>query len=176
MKTLITGGAAGADTYFGNLSFSYMWKTYTIRHYDYEHSKHKDKIEQDYLLAINILKRPYISSDFYTGKLIRRNWIIQDIAEEVFAIGSLDNNNMPKGGTAYACLFAQMSGIKEVYFFDQNRKLWYKGSKEVGNFIETDTPFISRNIFAGIGTRLLNDTGKKEIHELYKRTPLCFWD
>ena len=68
-----------------------------------------------------------------------------------------------KGGTAYATTRGIQRGIP-VYLFDQNSNSWKVWSN--GAFIETMQPILSKNA-AVIGTRELQDNGKKAIDALF---------
>lgn len=56
---------------------------------------------------------------------------------------------------------------KPVYVFDQERNQWYKNIN--GTWQISDVPTLTRN-FAGIGSREINEAGKKAIEDVYKKT------
>jgi hypothetical protein len=71
-----------------------------------------------------------------------------------------------QGGTGYAVAMAILHG-KPVYVFDQERNKWFKNID--GKWYESDIPVLTEN-FAGIGTRNLNNNGKKAIEDAYLST------
>jgi hypothetical protein len=71
------------------------------------------------------------------------------------------------GGTGWACQ-ENIDNNKPIYVFDQNENSWYEYSYDDSKFIKIRyIPNLTQN-FAGIGTRELNENGKKAIIELYK--------
>lgn len=97
---------------------------------------------------------------------------IAQVGEKVFPKQSNDTrlatNPTVTGGTGYAVGMA-INHNKPVYVFDQNKNQWYTWNKEQNNFIETDTPTLTKN-FAGIGTREINENGKQAIRDVYEKT------
>jgi hypothetical protein len=60
---------------------------------------------------------------------------------------------------------------REVFFFDQVRDKWFRWSYSTLQFVEIkDTPVITNNDFAGIGTRELEPNGLKAIRDIYEKS------
>ena len=57
---------------------------------------------------------------------------------------------------------------KQVFFFDQNKGQWYTVDK--GKWKGISTPTIEASRFAGIGTRQINEKGKRAIEDVYDKT------
>jgi predicted NAD-dependent protein-ADP-ribosyltransferase YbiA (DUF1768 family) len=113
-----------------------------------------------------------------------RNWAQVANSDAVFAIGTLgkkgdiwkgdEKSAEPRrllkesvqGGTGYAVEMAIQAG-KPVFVFDQVRKQWYKNIG--GVWSKSDIPVLTKN-FAGIGTREINEDGKKAIRDVYENT------
>ena len=114
-----------------------------------------------------------------------RNWSQVKHSDAIFAIGKIVNigekifpnqindtrvavNPSVTGGTGYAVSMA-INNNKPVYVFDQEQNKWFTWSKEQNNFIEVETPILTKN-FAGIGTRQINENGKQAIRDVYEKT------
>lgn len=126
----------------------------------------------------------YEYSSMEDPRLIR-NWAQVKYSDAIFAIGTIvkpeekvfpnqtndtrvATNATVTGGTGYAVGMAINEG-KPVYVFDQNKKNWYTWNYEKNDFIQCDTPILTKN-FAGIGTREINEDGKKAIRDVYEKT------
>lgn len=186
-----SGGAIGSDTAwdeigreFGMVNNKHYWtleKTPNgnteISRLDYEEGRFE---------SAKAAKRNfgYQYAAMKDSRLIR-NWSQVKHSDAVFAIGTiaqvgervfpkqsndtrLATNPTVTGGTGYAVGMA-INHNKPVYVFDQNKNQWYTWNKEQNNFIETDTPTLTKN-FAGIGTREINENGKQAIRDVYERT------
>ena len=126
--------------------------------------------------------------------MLRRDIIVGETADIVYAISWLDNVNdklIVHGGTAWAFYMSIDIRIKYIidniphvidvrlpcYLFDQNIKKWYQvnynmPTGSISFLIVDKVPLIKDlgiNIkFAGIGTRELNDSGIEAIKKLYE--------
>jgi hypothetical protein len=76
---------------------------------------------------------------------------------------------MVKGGTGWAVGMAIEEG-KPVYVFDQEKGQWFTYSPIWGFWIPLETTPVLTPNFAGIGTRELNDVGRKAIRDVYAKT------
>lgn len=112
-----------------------------------------------------------------------RNWAQVKYSDAIFAIGHLVRpgeklfpnqkndtrialNGAVQGGTGYAVAMAILHN-KPVYVYDQERKQWF--SNIDGKWSVSETPILTMN-FAGIGTRNINEYGKKAIEDVYNKT------
>lgn len=188
--TCHSGGAVGADTEFANISKIYNVK---VNAYSYNTPYHTsiDKVEiseEDYqegIIEINKANKYLLR--FGISKymnLLARNWAQVKYSTQVFAIGVIVNvgDKTPEGflskskiqtvsgGTGYTVMMSILH-FKDVFVYDQNKKNWFRWSYTTNSFIELrETPKIKTQNFAGIGTRKLNDSGKKAIRDLYEKT------
>jgi hypothetical protein len=116
--------------------------------------------------------------------LLARNWAQVKYSNQIFAIGfivepggrtpegyySKSKIQTVSGGTGYAVMLGIIH-LKEVFVFDQLKDKWFRWSYSSMSFIELkETPTIRAKNFAGIGTRKLNDNGKRAIRDLYVKT------
>ncbi len=182
-----SGGAIGADSYWGHIGeqygvvsnhYYYGEKTpegnFEISEEDYEEGRYESAKAANYNWG-------YQYSTMKDNRLIR-NWAQVKYSDAVFAIGHLVRpcekisykknetrvsvNACVQGGTGYAVAMAILHG-KPVYVYDQERKQWYKNIE--GKWLISDVPVLTEN-FAGVGTRELNEFGKKAIEDVYLKT------
>jgi ribA/ribD-fused uncharacterized protein len=112
--------------------------------------------------AAKSLGRPFDPGSRYVN-LLRRNYYQLKDSEAVVAIGSiLPGGTKVDGGTGWAVQMGIDKGIP-VYVFDQKVKLWavWNGSK----FEKLSGLPPKLKEFAGVGSRELNDDGRKAIEE-----------
>jgi hypothetical protein len=177
-----SGGADGSDSYWGKVG-----EKYGVKQNHYYHNKKTPKgnirqSEEDYKEGYDKAKkaaenmgRTWIEQ---YADLQARNWNQVKYSDAIFAIGHLvkpgEKNKkgfivkavQVDGGTGYAVQMA-ITENKPVYVFDQERNRWFKHID--GKWSESDVPTLTQN-FAGIGTRELNDNGKKAIEDVYAKT------
>lgn len=183
-----SGGAIGADSYWGHIGeqygvvsnhYYYGEKTpegnFEISDEDYEEGRYEAAKAANFTYG-------YKYSTMKDHRLIR-NWSQVKHSDSIFAIGHLVRpgeqlfpnqkndtrvalNAAVQGGTGYAVAMAILHG-KPVYVYDQERKQWF--SNIDGKWRISEIPTLTKN-FAGIGTRNLNDDGKKAIEDVYLKT------
>jgi len=171
-----SGGANGADSYWDEIGREYGFNNHI--HYWYKKMNPKSEpqhqiTEEDYSEGVKMieranltLKRQNINKYMH---LLARNWSQVKYSDSIYAIGILQKNKKSvSGGTGWA---TQM-GIdikKDVYLFDQTIDQWFYWDYSEEKFLTCVTPILTKN-YAGIGTRKLNDTGKKAIRNVYLKT------
>lgn len=169
----LSGGAAGADTLWGQEARSAGHYCY---HLGFEGMKSKCEIyklsektlrkaDEHIIKANKTLKR----GDFnqyteYTKNLLRRNYFQVENSDTVYAVGEIGVVGA-KGGTGWAIQIAADLG-KEIYFFDQNFKGWYKYTEHYC-WVLIETFPKPCGIYAGIGTRKLTEVGEGAIRSLF---------
>lgn len=171
-----SGGAYGSDSYWGEIG-----KKYSVESKHYYGAGNKTPIgntpvssdalkEADsHLIEANkTLGRRFPTSKEYVNNLLRRDWQQVKNSDAIFAVSTIADNNTVNGGTGWAVQMA-IDNNKPVHVFDQDKGKWYEYNYSTKSWDETDTPTLTKN-FAGIGTRKLNDAGKKAIEEVYKKT------
>ncbi len=94
-------------------------------------------------------------------------WHQVSTASEVFAVGTLEADGTTHGGTGWAVELAR-HWKKPVHVYDQEKKRWFAWSGK--EWTPEDAPVVTRERFAGCGTRSLNDAGKAAIRELFERS------
>mgnify|MGYP001200783110 CR=1 FL=1 len=115
------------------------------------------------LEASKSLGRKFPSTSQYVNDLLRRNYFQVRWAESLYAVG-IRRESKIAGGTAWAVEMYKNRFLfpENLYFFDQETNQWLEGV----NFKPIDSPPVPRGIWAGIGTRKLNDNGKMAIRKL----------
>lgn len=188
--TCHSGGAIGSDQEFENVGKEFCVKT---RAYSYRTKYHTspNKIEisdEDFREGVNEINK----ANKHIGRfgiqkymnLLARNWAQVKYSTQIFAVGVIveSGGKTPEGyyskskiqtvsgGTGYSVMMGILH-TKDVFVFDQIKDKWFRWSYHANSFIEQrETPKIKTQNFAGIGTRKLNDCGRKAIRELYEKT------
>lgn len=192
-----SGGAFGSDIEWDKIGVKYGFKNHN--HYfhgersddnapqgNFEISD--DMYKEGGIKAAKAAKRNYGAKFNITkDSRLTRNWSQVKNSDAVFAIGKIVSSGEDieaggdakaiapsvAGGTGYAVGMAILNNTP-VYVFNQvdTKKYktgWYKYDPNTDDFISTDIPTLTRN-YAGIGTRKINDSGKKAIEDVYKKT------
>lgn len=177
-----SGGAEGSDSHWGEVGERYGVKSNHYYHGNKTPMGNTLQSEEDFKEGVQKAKTAAQSmervwKDSYTN-LMARNWNQVKYSDSIFAIGHIVKKGEKNkkgylvkatqvdGGTGYAVQMAINEG-KPVYVFDQERGKWYKNIN--GKWSESEVPVLTPN-FAGIGTRDINEAGKKAIEEVYDKT------
>ena len=167
--TCHSGGCPGADMFWERSA-----KIVGIKTIAYSFPKHAQEGEypkilnseelnegwDNVVIASKSLNRNLKNITTYVRCLLSRNWFQVKNSDSIFAIGKFINEKTVDG-TGWA---VQMSidNKKPTFIFEQNKNHWYRFNYEIDKFEECDIPALTLN-FAGIGTREINDAGKKAI-------------
>lgn len=171
----LSGGAEGADLQFGMTAGS---RGHEVIHWSFaRHKSRAPEIEIVYLteeqleiadarlvLANRTLGRR-IPKNVYVKNLLRRNWYQVEFAERLYAVSTFAGPHV-SGGTAWAVqmFIDRFKGLPcEAYVFDQAVDKWFCWK---GEWQEIAAPPAPHGIYAGVGTRELNDTGKRAIRSI----------
>lgn len=176
-----SGGADGADMAWETLGRKYGVDTIAYSFVGHNQSGQVQRFlsveelkegEENAMKACSSLGRPWdrIKSNYYVKCLISRNWFQVKNSTCVYAVGQFANKSrtLVDGGTGWAVQMA-IDNDKPVYLFDQKSSSWYKYAKIEKCFVKTDTPTLCED-FAGIGTRELQENGRKAIKDVYEKT------
>lgn len=192
--TNYSGAAIGGDKYWESIGKNYkIGKQVNYRPEDLSKLT-KEQLEETeiaYKKAVKDLGRKELEKGTFAGGLVRRDYLQAKAADTIFAISAIvkpgekdkkgyinkTKNEIVEGGTGYAVQMGINLG-KKVYVFDQNKKQWFKAEKQTIDlfekeesviFIPIETPILDKK-FAGIGTRELNESGKKAIENVYAKS------
>lgn len=192
IRTNYSGGATGADTHWKQIFSLYGVPTvdFLPEHLDRLSEERIQEVESVYNQTRANLDRPYMRATTYVGKLLRRDYLQARAADAILAISWIlnpgesfpDSNGRAypntsgkqtvNGGTGYA---VEMGIImkKPVYVFDQKIDTWFIWSYENDCFEPSGIPPIHLfETVAGIGTRDLNDSGRRAIETVIAES-LC---
>lgn len=185
-----SGGAVGSDTVweklgekFGIRTRAYSYKT------NYHNSPNKVEISDDDfkegVVEVNKAnKHLYRFGIHKYMNLLARNWAQVKYSSQIFAIGNIVDPGKKSnrgyyskskiqtvdGGTGYCCQMA-INNKKDVYVYDQTKLKWFRWSYSTMSFLELkDTPKITTQNFAGVGTREITSDGIKAIENVYSKT------
>lgn len=185
-----SGGAIGSDTVWETIGQTYGVKTFA---YSYKTDNHQspNKVEiseSDFNEGVTEINKANHTLNRYGIhkyiNLLARNWAQVKYSNQIFAIGNIidpgkkDDKNyynrsklqIISGGTGYAVMMA-INHIKEVFVFNQLDNKWYRWSYASMKFVEmSDTPKITVQNFAGIGTRNITKEGIEAIKSVYEKT------
>lgn len=187
--TCHSGGAEGSDFFFETIGQEFGVKT---KAYSYKTNYHKspNKVEisdADYIEGIKQIKKANhwlarFGIDKYMN-LLARNWAQVKYSKQIFAIGQIispgeknkkgyycqSKYQCVDGGTGYAVQMG-IDNNRDVWVFDQTKSKWFHWSYDKMAFIEKDSPKISVQDFAGIGTREITPAGISAIRDVYNKT------
>ncbi len=174
--TLFSGGAAGAEAFFGELA-----EQYGMAEVNFSFDGHQQtRTRGARLLTPEELARKDVSLA-YVSKLLDRRFtnaplmrkVLQTImhmvesGHEIFVVGTIQDDNTVKGGTGWGAEFAKICN-KPLYVYGQVRKGWFQWDGDAWSAI--DAPVITAPHFCGTGTRFLEDQGREAIEALFKRS------
>jgi len=187
-----SGGAVGSDATWGQEGAKYG---VVSRHYyfgdptpfgnfrlDLSDKGLVAECDKEYEAAAKTLGKSS-SKNMHNRNLLRRNWLQVKYSEELFVIGKWESEDPDyayiAGGAGYAAEMALAHG-KPVNFFEQERESdpdfkgqWWRLTVDSEGYVEVEqlasAPILTK-AFAGIGTRKINDNGRRAIRECYQAT------
>ena len=169
---LFHGGHKGAEAEFGRAAEQHGVKETTISFEGHQMERARNEI----VLSDEELAKGRVSMEFVfqalgrrfaTGVGIRR--VIKSMfhvvvnTNELFAIGTIQEDGHVKGGTGWGVELAKMFNRK-VHVFDQSKERWFSWQHQEW---EPSQPTLPEGTFSATGTRELNDAGKRAIEELF---------
>ena len=181
----MSGGAAGADVIWGEQA---ALNNHEVVHWSFSgHKPHTSnyicELDDSQLrtadpfieLANKSMYRKWPTSSLFVNNLLRRNFYQVFWSDRVYAVASFVNDSSMlqiSGGTAWACqLFIDRWLYKSpnvtaipIYLFDQVSKSWYTWTGQWKPIIKPPAP---NGVYAGIGSRNLQDSGKNAIIDVY---------
>eukprot|EP00438_Fugacium_kawagutii_P024736 Skav213486 [mRNA] locus=scaffold3849:44843:45568:- [translate_table: standard] len=187
--TCLSGGAEGADLFFGKLAAA---AGHHVIHFGFSGMKSREQeavrqltneeLQQanEYIHQASQILQRHSPTKPYVRKLIQRNFFQVNTAENVYAVSRWNLKN-PKsgeteegklgGGTGWAVAMAILLGVPNIYLYAIEKMQWYRYSYESQGWEKvTELPAPSGR-YAGIGSRDLGDVGERAIAELYGTAP-----
>jgi KaiC/GvpD/RAD55 family RecA-like ATPase len=175
--TLLSGGAGGAEDYFGQCAeeWGLMELNFTFEGRTPKRTRGlvrltKEELEQGAVSAIYIeahMHRKYPENEIFR-KTLQSIWHHVSTAREVFAVGWILDDKTVKGGTGWAVELARV-WHKPIFVYDQAKKDWFYWDDRDW-VVCPEAPKITARRFAGTGTRDLDEAGRTAIRDLYTRS------
>lgn len=175
-STLFSGGAQGAEAEFGLMAEKYGVEevNFTFEGHKIERTRGLRVLTQEELVRKDV-SLSYVSKllnrKFTNATLMRK--VLQTImyqveaGHEIFVIGTIQDDGTVKGGTGWGSEYAKICN-KPLYVYSQAKDQWFTWQGE--QWVEEAAPVITHAHFAGMGTRFLEENGKKAIAELFERS------
>ncbi|MSP24081.1 MAG: hypothetical protein EXR75_02730 [Myxococcales bacterium] len=174
---MFSGGAQGAEASFGACAerwgceethFSFEGHPFCARERGRVILGEEELTKGDFSLVYvaHRLKRP-LSQIPNIKRILQTVWHQISQAEEVFVVGSLQEDGTVRGGTGWGAELARLWN-KPIYVFDQEKAAWLRW--DTTRWERDERPIIRRHNFAGLGTTRLSGEGKKAIEQLFARS------
>jgi hypothetical protein len=175
--TLLASGSAGAEEEFGACAERWGLRevnfTFGGRH-ELARTRGLVQLTEDELRAGEV-SAAYVKAHMHRAfsdspelrRVLQTIWHQVSTAGEVFSVGAVNPDKTAHGGTGWAVELARHWG-KPVHLFDQERKRWFRWDEQ--DWVAEVPPVITRERFAGAGTRALSDGGRAAIRALFERS------
>ncbi len=176
---LFSGGAPGAEAEFGacaerhgveEVNFTFDGHR-IVRQRGVRVLNHEELLAGDVSLdyVSRLMNRRYTDSPALR-RVLQTLWFQVNQGQEVYVIGTIQDDRTVRGGTGWAAEFAKLCN-KPLHVFDQEKDWWFHWSgtewEERGG---VDLPVIAHPHFTGTGTRTMRENGKAAIEELFDRS------
>jgi len=178
-EILFSGGALGAEEAFGACAESFGIEEVNFSFDGHKPARtrglrvlnHEELAAGEVSLAYvsRLMNRRYPDTPTFR-KILQSIWYQINSGQEIYVIGSIQPDQTVRGGTGWGAEFAKLCN-KPLFVFDQEKKCWERWTGDDWTVCGPhDLPVISHPHFTGTGTRLLQETGKSAIEELFKRS------
>ena len=173
--TVYAGGHKGTEEYFGKIAEKWGLQEVT---FNFEgHAISRDRglrmLSEEELsrgiVGLEIIRKRMERSFATTPTMQKVFQVLYHIVNQgyqVFSVGWLLSNGTVKGGTGWGVELAKLFN-RPLHLFEQERKEWV--SWQHNEWVMED-PVICHKTVAVTGTRLLSDSGKEAINELFERS------
>ena len=172
--TLYSGGAAGAEAAFGELA-----ERWRVREINFTFDGHVQARSRGATpLTASELARGDVSLA-YVARRLRRGFgegsirrVLQSLwhqishAEQVFVIGTIQEDGTVTGGTGWGVELARMWS-KRLWVYDQEKEGWFRWN---GDDWVAGTPVIDARAWCGTGSRTLSPHARRAMEELMERS------
>jgi hypothetical protein len=175
--TLVATGSAGAEAEFGacaerwgvhEVNFTFEGRRPTAR------GRGLVELSEDEL-RLGDVSAAYLRAHMHRSypdtqelrRVLQAIWHQVSTAGEVFSVGTILPDGTAHGGTGWAVELAR-HWKKPVHVFDQDMGRWLVWDGRA--WAEEPPPSVTRERFAGAGTRSPSDAGRAAIHALFERS------
>ncbi|MCK6507719.1 hypothetical protein L6R53_30860 [Myxococcota bacterium] len=173
--TLYTGGAVGAEAWFGECAEKWGVAERNFSFEGHEQARTVNRVVLDEAeLSKGGVSLVYVANRLHRSwkhrpalrKVLQVLWHVVSHADQVFVIGAIQPDGTVHGGTGWSVELARRWN-KRVWVFDQPHEKWFTWRN--GAWVQ-GTPVIEASSFAGTGTRFLTDAGKAAVADLFERS------
>ncbi|MEW5975025.1 MAG: hypothetical protein AB1898_04355 [Acidobacteriota bacterium] len=175
---LFSGGAQGAEAEFGANAerFGVEEVNFTFEGHKIQRRRglrvlnHEELENGDVSLAYvsRLMNRRYTDSPIFR-KILQSIWHQINSGQEIYVIGWILDDKTVKGGTGWGAEFAKLCN-KPLFVFDQQKACWFQWDERNWMACPAGEPVIRHIHFTGTGTRFLEDSGRKAIEDLFRRS------
>lgn len=175
--TLLAIGSAGAEEEFGACAERWGVRevnfTFGERH---EIARTRGLMElSEAELRLGEVSAAYVKAHLHRAlpesaelrRVLQAIWHQVSTAGEVFSVGAVNADKTARGGTGWAVELAR-HWEKPVHLFDEEQKRWFRWNE--GDWVAETPPAITRERFAGAGTRRLSGDGRAAIRALFEQS------
>ena len=176
---LFSGGAPGAEAYFGACAerhgveeVNFTFEGHRIeRHRGVRVLNHEELLAGDVSLEyVSRLMRRRYSEGPTLRRILQTLWFQVNNGQEIYVVGTIVEDDTVRGGTGWGAEFAKLCN-KPLYVFDQARDSWLRWTgSSWAPAVGADAPVITHPHFTGTGTRTLLDNGRRAIDALFDRS------
>jgi hypothetical protein len=175
---LFSGGAPGAESHFGACAerhgveeVNFTFEGHKIaRHRGVRVLNHEELLTGDVSLAYvsRLMNRRYTEGPTLR-KVLQTLWYQVNSGQEIYVIGSVQEDATVRGGTGWGAEFAKLCN-KPLYVFDQDKDAWLTWTGEAWRPSGSEEPIITHPHITGTGTRTLRENGARAIEDLFRRS------
>ena len=175
---LFSGGAPGAEAQFGACAerhgveeVNFTFEGHKIeRHRGVRVLNHEELLTGDVSLAYvsRLMNRRYTEGPTLR-KVLQTLWYQVNNGQEIYVIGSVQDDGTVRGGTGWGAEFAKLCN-KPLYVFDQDKDAWFTWTDDAWSATPSGEPVITHPHFTGTGTRTLRENGARAIEGLFSRS------
>jgi hypothetical protein len=175
---LFSGGAPGAEAQFGACAerhgveeVNFTFDGHKIeRHRGVRVLNHEELLAGDVSLAYvsRLMNRRYTEGPTLR-KVLQTLWYQVNNGQEIYVIGSVQDDGTVRGGTGWGAEFAKLCN-KPLYVFDQDKDKWFTWTGEAWTATASGEPVITHPHFTGTGTRTLRENSARAIDALFDRS------
>ena len=175
---LFSGGAPGAEAQFGTCAerhgveeVNFTFEGHKIeRHRGVRVLNHEELLSGDVSLAYvsRLMNRRYTEGPTLR-KVLQTLWFQVNNGQEIYVIGSVQDDGTVRGGTGWGAEFAKLCN-KPLYVFDQDKDAWFTWTGDAWTPTPSGEPVITHPHFTGTGTRTLRENSARAIEQLFGRS------
>ena len=174
-STLFSGGAVGAEATFGQLAEKWGIRetNFTFDGHVQAHTRGAQPLTEAELAQGDVslayvarrLRRP-LSDKPVLRRVLQSLWHQVSRSEQIFVIGTIQEDGTVTGGTGWSVELARMWG-KRLWVYDQEKESWFRWN---GDDWVAGLPTIDAITFCGTGTRQITENAVREVEALFARS------